>query len=313
MKEPKPLIGISSCLLGNQVRFDGGHKGHEWLIKELAKQVEYYAVCPEMEMGLGVPRESVKQIAHGDGVELVGNTTGRKLTTLAKKTAAKMLTKFPEPDGMVFKKNSPSCGLERVKVEKKNGYMDRTGQGMFAAAFVANFPLVPCTEEGRMADVEEREHFVMQVFARRRWRDLPKTVASMQLFHQRYKFVLMAHNQKLAKDLGKIAANSDRRAPDKACAEYETVFAQALSKRSTPGRRFNVLQHLFGFLKDRLPEAEKKSLYEDLQGYQTGEVSFQTMVSLLRHTSQRVGVTYLAENLFWDPYPKSLGLQRFLA
>ncbi len=308
----KPLLGISACLLGENVRFDGGHKAHEWLIKELGKQVEWHPICPEMEMGLGAPRESVRLIAHGDSVEMVGNKSGDNLSTLAKKTAAKIVGKFPATDGMVFKKNSPSCGLERVRVEKKNGYVDRNGQGLFAQAFTTSFPLVPCTEEGRMEDVEEREHFVMRVFARRRWRDLPKTIASVQLFHQRYKFILMAHNQRLAKELGKLAANSDRRPVREVSANYEVAFTEALSKRTTPGRRYNVLQHLFGFLKDRISEKEKKSLGEELESYRSGEISFQAIIALLRHSCKHVGVPYLEENLFWDPYPKALGLRRFL-
>ena len=299
-------------MLGQNVRFDGGNKAHDWLIKELGKQVEWHPVCPEMEMGLGAPRESVRLISHGTTIEMVGNKTGEKLTALAKKTAARILGKFPEPDGMIFKKNSPSCGMERVRVEKKNGYVDRNALGMFAEAFMEKFPLVPCTEEGRMENLEEREHFVMRLFARKRWREQPKTIASLQLFHQRYKFILMAHNQKLAKDLGKIAANSDRRSPKEVCAEYELVFFDAMSKRTTPGRRFNVLQHLFGFLKDRLPEKEKKSLLDDLEGYRRGEISFQATFALLRSACKRVDVPYLEQNLFWDPYPRALGLRRFL-
>jgi len=309
----KPTLGVSSCLLGEKVRFDGGHKGYDWLTEELSKQVAWHAVCPEVEMGLGVPRESIRLVEEDGKTELVENKTERNLTALADRTSKRILKNFPVVDGYVFKKNSPSCGWERVRVHKPKDRFSKDGQGKFAEAFTKTFPLVPCSEEGRLCDVEEREHFVIRVFAHFRWRNLPKSIASVQLFHQRYKFLLMAHSPKLAKDLGKLAANSDRRAPKEVCAEYEAVFAEALAKKSTPGRRFNVLQHLFGYVKDKLPAPEKKSLWEDLEGYRSGEISFQAVVQLLRHASQRVGVNYLAENLFWDPYPKALGLRKFIS
>ncbi len=308
----KPILGISACLLGEPVRFDGGHKSNEWLIKELGKQVEWFSVCPEVEMGLGVPRESIRLAETKEGVRLIANETQRDLTPLAEKTSAKIIKRFPILHGFVLKKNSPTCGQERVRIDRKGASFGKDGVGLFAKALMESFPRLPVIEEGRLSNPEEREHFVTRVFALYRWQQVPKKVAAIQLFQQRYKFLILAHSPKSVPQLGKIAANSAKQTPSEVYAEYESLFLKALSQATTAGRRYNVLQHVFGFLKDQISDNEKKSLWEELEGYRSGEISFQTVVSLLRHAARRVGVTYLEENLFWDPYPKALGLRKFL-
>ncbi len=307
------MVGISSCLLGNAVRFDGGHKGQVWLIKELGQQVQWHVLCPEFEMGLGVPRESIRLVKEGETIRLIGNETELDLTALAAKTAKRLIAALPPLQGFIFKKDSPSCGLERVKVEQKGGHSARDGQGIFATALVTKYPELPVIEEGRLTDAEQREHFVTRVYALHRWNALAPTIPALQLFHQRYKYLLMAHSPKSVAQLGRLAANSDRQPISIVFAHYRTLFLEALAKGTTPGRRYNVLQHLFGYVKDRVEAKERKALWEELEGYHSGEVAFQTVVSLLRHTSRRVGVPYLEQNLFWDPHPKGLGLRKYLA
>lgn len=308
----KPTLGISSCLLGNRVRYDGGHKRADWLVKELGKQVAWHVVCPEMEMGLGVPREAVRLVKAGTKVKMVGNQSQTDHTKVAEKTVKRLADELPVLHGFVLKKNSPSCGMERVKLEQKSGADTRDGVGLFAAELIKRYPDLPLIEEGRLSDVEQREHFVTRVFALFRFENLKQTIPELQLFHQRYKYLLMAHQPKAVPKLGKIAANSDRRTVPVAFAEYRALFLPALAEPTTPGRRYNVLQHLFGYLKDRATEKEHRELWEELEGYRSGEVSFQTVVSLLRHASRRLRVEYLEKNLFWDPHPKSLGLRKYL-
>lgn len=312
MTSPRPLVGISSCLLGERVRFDGGHKKDDWLVKELGKWVEWEPWCPEMQMGLGSPRESLRLVARGKQNRLVGNRTGKDVTAAAKTTAREIVTKLGDLDGYILKKNSPSCGLERVKVYGKNDIPFRAGQGVFAERLQRAMPLLPMIEEGRLSDPEQREQFVTRVFAFYRWKKVPAKISAIQKFHQEYKLLLMAHSPSKYQALGKIAANPSKRAPSDVKAEYGPVFLGALADPSTTKKRVNVLQHIFGYFKREIPPKEKAGILEAIEEFRKGELSFLAALTCVRQLLNRVSVPYLESQLFFDPYPKALSLRRYL-
>jgi uncharacterized protein YbbK (DUF523 family)/uncharacterized protein YbgA (DUF1722 family) len=310
----KPRIGVSACLLGQKVRYDGQHKRVDWLVEELGKWVSFHPVCPELEMGLGAPRESMRLVRRGarGRLRLLGNDTDRDFTDPAERTARRLVEDLPDLDGYVLKKNSPSCGLERVKVYDANQVPARAGQGFFATALQESRPGLPVIEEGRLTDPEQREHFVTAVFAFFRWKAVPARVAAIQAHHQQYKLLLMAQSPQHYRRLGGVAANPRRRRPSEIRAEYETLLLEALAKASTTGKRVNVLQHIFGYFKEKLGAREKRDLLEAIEDYRKGELSFLAAVKLHQHVAKRLEIPYLEGQLFFDPYPKALALRRLL-
>lgn len=311
--EAKPKVGISACLLGQRVRFDGGDKRDDWLVDELGKWITWYPVCPEMEMGLGSPRESMRLalVAGASGTRLLTNRSNRDLTVPAQATARGMVARLPELDGFVLKKSSPSCGLERVKVYNRKGIPDPKGEGFFAAELKRRFPDLPMIEEGRLTDPEQREHFVTRIFAARRWRDVPARVSAVQKFHETYKLLIMAHSPAHYRALGRIAANPERRIPTEVRDAYGRLFPKALALPPTPAKRINVLQHILGYFKRTLSSKERHAILESLEEYRDGELPFLSVLLLLRHQLTRLSVPYLEGQLFFEPYPKRLAKRRF--
>jgi len=307
-------IGISACLLGQPVRFDGGHKRDAFLTETFSRFVQWVPVCPEVECGLGTPREAMRLVRLKEGVRLLTVRTGIDLTAPLERLSRSRVSALACEDlsGYVLKKDSPSCGLERVKVYDQHGSAARDGRGLFAATLVAAFPNLPIEEEGRLADVRLRDNFVERVFAYWRVRNLfaePWTVGDLVRFHTAHKLLLLAHASDAYRALGRLVAGAcglPRRDLER---RYVDGFMRALAKVATTGRHTNVLQHMAGYFKNRLDIASKRELAESIADYRHGFVPLVVPITLIGHHVRMLDVTYLAGQIYLQPHPKELMLR----
>jgi len=307
-------IGVSSCLLGAEVRFDGGHKRDRFLTDVLARYVEFVPVCPELEAGMGVPRPPVRLVREGGEVHLLETASGRDHTARMRGFARRRVAALRELDlcGYVLKRDSPSCGMERVKVYAPGAPGRREGRGVFAEVLMAALPHLPVEEEGRLLDPALRENFVERVFAYRRLRDLfARRFAPRELveFHTAHKLQLMAHSPEAYRALGRLVAGIKQRERAELRERYEAAFMAALAKRATPGRNTNVLQHMAGYLRDGTTAADRAELAEAVHDYRRGLVPLVVPLTLVRHHARRLGEAYLLGQLYLEPHPKELMLR----
>jgi uncharacterized protein YbgA (DUF1722 family)/uncharacterized protein YbbK (DUF523 family) len=319
VRQPKDLalrIGISSCLLGQTVRFDGGHKRDAFLNDTLGPFVEWVPVCPEVECGMGTPREAMRLVRVEDGVRLLTVKTAVDLTGQLDKYAKRRVAELASDDlcGYVLKKDSPSCGLERVKVydAQADTIPARTGRGLFAARLVERFPDLPVEEEGRLSDPRLRENFVERVFAYRRLRDLFSStwnLGALVQFHTAHKLILMAHSPEAYQQLGRFVARA-RTVPKKDLERrYTGMFMAALAVIATPRRHTNVLQHMAGYFKDQLDRESKAELVAAIEDYRRQFVPLVVPLTLVRHHVRVHNVAYLAGQLYLEPHPRELMLR----
>jgi uncharacterized protein YbgA (DUF1722 family)/uncharacterized protein YbbK (DUF523 family) len=308
-------VGISACLLGEQVRFDGGHKRDLYLVDTLGPFVEWVPVCPEVEIGLGTPRETIRLVRRTpDGeVRLVAPKSGDDLTsrmrTYARRRAAELAAE--NLSGYVLKKDSPSCGMERVRVYEEDGQASRTGRGLFAEALIAAFPSLPVEEEGRLQDARLRENFVTRLFTFTRLKTLfaPRwTVGQLVAFHTAHKLLLMAHRPLAYQQLGRLVASAKTRARRELENEYRATFMNALACIATPGRHANVMHHVAGYFKKALDEDARTELLSIIADYRAGLVPRIVPLTLLRHYVRRFDQAYLRGQVYLDPHPKELML-----
>jgi uncharacterized protein YbgA (DUF1722 family)/uncharacterized protein YbbK (DUF523 family) len=307
-------IGISACLLGQQVRFDGGHKRDAFLTETFGRFVEWVPVCPEVECGLGTPREAMRLVRADESVRLLTVKTGIDLTDRMERLSRQRLSALAGEDlsGYVLKKDSPSCGLERVKVYNEHGTPARAGRGLFAAALVEAFPHLPVEEEGRLADPRLRDNFVERVFAYWRLRGLFDgrwTVGDLVRFHTAHKLLLLAHALEAYQRLGRLVAGA-RGVPRRDLERrYLEGFMQALAQLATARRHTNVLQHMAGYFKRQLDEASRRELADAIADYHRGLVPLVVPITLVRHYVRAFDVSYLAGQTYLDPHPKELMLR----
>ena len=306
----RPLrIGISACLLGQPVRFDGGHKRDAFLTETFGRFVEWVPVCPEVECGFGTPREAMRLAREGHGVRLLTVKTGVDHTASMERFCRTRVSALTREDlsGYVLKKDSPSCGLARVKVYDRHGTPARRGRGLFAAALVEACPHLPVEEEGRLNDPRLRENFVERVFAYWRLRGLFAarwTVGDVVRFHTAHKLLLLAHSPEEYRRLGRLVAGA-RRMPRRDLEQrYTAGLMQALADLATTRRHTNALQHMAGYFKDRLDAASKSELAEAIDDYQHGLVPLVVPLTLIRHHVRVFDVTYLAGQTYLQPHPK---------
>jgi uncharacterized protein YbgA (DUF1722 family)/uncharacterized protein YbbK (DUF523 family) len=311
---PPIRIGISACLLGQPVRFDGGHKRDAFLTGTFGRFVEWVPVCPEVECGLGTPRETMRLVKNGDAVRLLTVKTGVDLTSKMERFSRSRVTSLASEDlsGFVLKKDSPSCGLERVKVYDPHGTSERKGRGLFAAALVEAFPHLPVEEEGRLTDPRLRENFVERVFAYWRLRRLFAarwTVDEVVRFHTAHKLLLLAHVPEAYRQLGRLVAGA-REVPRRELQErYLDGFMRALAQPATARRHTNVLQHMAGYFKNQLDAAAKRELAGTIEDYRLGLVPLVVPLTLVKHYVRLFGVEYLAGQTYLEPHPKELMLR----
>jgi uncharacterized protein YbgA (DUF1722 family)/uncharacterized protein YbbK (DUF523 family) len=310
--ELRPKVGISSCLLGEPVRYNGGHSRDGFLAQVLARHIDWVPVCPEVEIGLGAPREAVRLTAGG---RLVGRD-GRDHTAAVAALAERRRGQLGGLCGYVLKSRSPSCGLYRVRVypgpEAAGAPVRRDGRGVFAARVLEANPLLPVEEEGRLNDPLLREAFIEQVFARHRlaalfggrWR-----ARDLVEFHARHKLQLLAHDPVRAHRAGRLVAGA-RAGPGAAVAErYTALFAEAMALRVSRGRHSNALLHAFGLVSDRLDDARRHDILSRIEAYRRGEVPLSVPVALVRHHAAGCRIGYLQAQTYLDPFPAALGLR----
>jgi uncharacterized protein YbgA (DUF1722 family)/uncharacterized protein YbbK (DUF523 family) len=307
-------IGISACLLGEPVRFDGGHKRDAFLTEMFGRFVEWVPVCPEVECGFGTPREAMRLVRIEQGMRLLTVKTGIDLTEQMERFSRSRVSALVHDDlsGWVLKKDSPSCGLERVKVYHRHGSPVRGGRGLFATALVEAFPHLPVEEEGRLADPWLRDNFVERVFAYWRLRGLLSgrwTVGDLVRFHTAHKLLLLAHAPRAYRRLGRLVAGARDMSRRELEQRYVDGFMQALAQRATTRRHMNALQHMAGYFKDRLDAASKRELAETITDYGRGLVPLVVPLTLIRHHVRTFDVTYLAGQTYLEPHPKELMLR----
>ncbi|HSU81310.1 MAG TPA: DUF523 and DUF1722 domain-containing protein [Thermoanaerobaculia bacterium] len=311
---PKLRVGISACLLGQEVRYNGGHKRDAFLTDTFGRYVEWVAVCPEVEVGMGTPRPPIRLESRGEEVRLVMPSTSEDYTDAMRSWAERRVAALAamDLDGYVLKRDSPSCGMERVKVYPGAGAPSKDGRGMFAEVLIARLPDLPVEEEGRLNDPLLRENFIARVFVHHRWREGEKegwTRAALTRFHERHKFLLMARNQNGMRRLGRLLGDSGKGTPTpELAAAYRRGLTEVLRRPATRRGHTNVLQHLAGYVSDAVDPADRAELAETIERYRLGLVPLIVPLTLIRHHVRRQGVEYLQGQAYLEPHPYELML-----
>ena len=309
----KLRLGISACLLGEAVRYDGNHKHDPFLTGTLGQHVEFVPVCPEAESGMGIPREAMR---------LEGDPASPRLITIHSRIdKSRQLIdwnrrKLKQLDGealhgYIFKAKSPSCGMERVKVYGEKGMPAHKGAGLFARALMERWPLLPVEEEGRLQDPKLRENFIERLFVHQRWQEVTTERFSphrLEEFHRRHKLLIMAHSPRHYRELGRLAAE-DQRPPKERLAAYAQGLQEALRLQATPKKNANVLQHIQGYFKRQLSTDEKAELGELIDAYRQELMPLIVPVTLLNHYVRKYDETYLKEQWYLNPHPLELKLR----
>ncbi len=310
----KIKIGISSCLLGNAVRYDGGHKLDRFLRDTLGQYVAYVPVCPEAECGMGIPREAMRLEGQADSPRLVTRQTRVDKTEMMVRWAQKRVAELEAENlcGFIFKSDSPSSGMERVKVYDEKGMPAKTGVGIFARIFMEHFPLLPVEEEGRLHDTQLRENFIERIFTLQRWRAIRKMKSGRSAlvdFHTRHKLLLLSHSTKLYQAMGKLVAAQKTFSARDLFSQYETLLMEALKLKTTLKRNVNVLQHMMGYFKEQLSGDEKKELLEILDHYSKGFLPLIVPLTLIGHYVRKYDQPYLRDQIYLNPHPLELQLR----
>ncbi|MBM6551314.1 YbgA family protein [Marinomonas ostreistagni] len=312
--EHKVPVGISACLLGENVRYNGGHSRSTYCLGPLAEFFEYHKFCPEVAAGFGTPRPTMRLEGDPEQPRLsFSNSPGSDVSDQLNQANERYLDNLPEIDGYILMKNSPSCGLERIKVYQENGHphMQRVA-GLFTQALQQRYPLLPIEEDGRLHDPALRENFLLRVFAHHEFRHTVLNDVSMKAlidYHSRYKYVVMAHSQPAYKSLGRLLSGQEKCSIDTLCERYFSEFMAALS---TPAKRkdhCNVLMHLVGYLKREVDSEVRRDILEVVEQYRRGEVNLTTPTTLLYHYLKLYGSEYVKEQRYFAPYPQSLGIR----
>ncbi|MDZ4732871.1 MAG: DUF523 and DUF1722 domain-containing protein [Nitrospirota bacterium] len=307
-------LGISRCLLGDEVRHDGGHKKDSFLTDVLGRYVEWIPVCPEVEAGLGTPREAMRLVGDSHHPRLVTIKSGADHTRALETMTTNRIEELKKLDltGYVFKKGSPSCGIERVRIYNEHAMLSRSGVGLFARAFIGQFPLIPVEEEGRLCDPTLRENFIERVFCYRRWQDLVQNGVTRQAlvqFHTIHKYLLLAHSPQQFKVLGRLVGQAHQYRPKDLVRLYGELFMKALSVKATVRKHVNVLQHIMGYFKERLGVREKAELLEVIGDYHHGLTPLVVPLTLIRHYVRIFDVSYIRDQVYLNPHPKELMLR----
>jgi uncharacterized protein YbgA (DUF1722 family)/uncharacterized protein YbbK (DUF523 family) len=310
----KIRLGISSCLLGERVRWDGGHKLDRFLADTLGKFVEYVPVCPEVECGFEIPREPFRQVGDPDSPRLITSRTKIDYTDRMNRWAGKRVIELEKEDlcGFIFKSRSPSSGMERVKVYNEKGVPVKKGVGMFARAFMEHFPLLPVEEDGRLHDPVLRENFIERIFAFKRWREgLEEKQARGGLvdFHTKHKMLILAHSPENHRLMGKLVARVKEVPLKDLYEEYQKLFMETLRLKATPKKNANVLTHIVGYFKNQLSPDEKQELLEIIGLYREGTVPLIVPTTLINHYVRKYDQPYLKEQYYLHPHPLELQLR----
>ena len=310
-------IGVSACLLGRNVRYDGGHKHDCYVTGTLGRHFRWVPVCPEVEIGLPTPRPSLRLERHGGSFRIVMHGDGREFTGLMRIYARHRVAELVENElsGYILKKNSPSCGMDRVRVYNSEGNFVRDGRGIFARVLMERLPDLPVEEEGRLRDPALCENWLTRVFAYRRLRlfwQTPWSIGDLMRFHTRHKFLLLAHSPGGYREMGQLVSDVKMRNRGELQDLYQSSFMASLSKIATRAKHTNILQHIMGFFKNNLDAAAKCELCDCIMDYHRGLVPLSVPLALVKHYVRIFDVEYLRDQFYLDPHPKELALRNHI-
>jgi uncharacterized protein YbgA (DUF1722 family)/uncharacterized protein YbbK (DUF523 family) len=309
-------IGISSCLMGNEVRHDGGHKRNVYVTSTLSEYFNFRPYCPEMAIGLGVPRPTIRLTRSDSGVRLTGSdNAGLDVTDDMNAWSKSAISGMHDLSGFILKNNSPSCGMERVRVYDTNGAPSRDGIGLFADALMKAMPWLPVEEEGRLNDAMLRENFIQRVFVYYRWQQMTRksfSISALMEFHQRHKFILLAHDEEEYRKLGPMIASVTKANLQQIAEAYLLRMMTCLKSRASRKRHSNVLMHVMGFLKNKINGDDKQELIEILDNYRNGKVPLIVPITLMRHHLRRFPDEYISGQYYMSPYPEELMLRNMI-
>jgi len=312
--EERIRMGVSACLLGQQVRYDGGHKHDRYITDILGEYLEFVPVCPEVEAGFPIPRETFRLVGDPENPRLV-TTRGRvDHTERMNAWAEKRVRELEKEDlcGFIFKKDSPNSGLMRVKVYNDKSMAEKNGVGLFARAFMRHFPLIPVEEEGRLNDAKLRETFIEQIFTLKRWRKMRTKGRSMKNlvdFHTRHKLLVLSHSPAHAKRMGKLVAEGKQMPIGEVYAQYEGLLIETLRMKTTVKKNMNVLEHILGYFKEQLSADEKQEVLEIFDRYRREFLPLIVPVTLLNHYVRKYDQPYLKQQVYLNPHPVALKLR----
>ena len=310
----KVRLGISTCLLGENVRYDGGHKLDRFLTDTLGQYVEYIPVCPEVECGLGVPREPMHLEGNPDSPRLITSRTKQDMTDRMLKWARKRVKELERNDlcGFIFKSSSPSSGMEGVKVYNEKGMLVKKGMGMFARIFMEHFSLLPVEDEGRIHDPGLRENFIERIFTLKRWREVITKKESWENvvdFHTKHKLLILSHSPKHYQGMGKLVAHAEDLPLKEFYWQYQTWLMESMKLKATPRKNADVLQHMMGYFREQLSSDEKQELLEVIDHYREGAIPLVVAMTLINHYVRKYNQPYLKQQVYLTPHPLELQLR----
>jgi len=311
----KIRVGISRCLLGDPVRYDGNHNLDRYLVHTLGIYIDYVPVCPEVECGMGIPRETLRLVGNPDSPRMITTQTKKDFTQKMQDWAHKRIRELEKEGlcGFIFKSKFPSSGMERVRVyNEQTGVPSKQGIGLFAKAFMEYFPFIPVEEEGRLNDLFLRENFIEKFFVYKRWQEqMSVNITQTKLidFHTRHKLLIMSHSTPLYRQLGKLIAEAKSKELKSAISEYHTLLMKALRLKATVKKHTNVLQHIMGYFKKNLTPDEKAELLEIIEQYHQEQVPLIVPVTLLNHYILKHDQPYLKYQVYLNPHSVELKLR----
>ncbi|MGH8128739.1 MAG: DUF523 and DUF1722 domain-containing protein [Gammaproteobacteria bacterium] len=311
MSDALPRVGVSSCLLGEAVRFDAGHKRDLFLTDHLAHYVEFVPRCPEMAIGLGIPREPIHLVRTGDKMDAISVRSAQSVGVRLREYGEEQARALSDLCGYIFKSKSPSCGIGRVAVFGEDG--QRTGghtRGLYAQAITATLPWLPVEDEGRLRDTGLRDSFLVRVFTLDRLRrslfEQKPTARALIDFHTDHKFLLLAHNVAAYKRLGQLVARAGCEPLEPLSEVYRDELMAALAHPARIPRHVNVLQHLLGYLRDRVDAGDRAELLSAIEDFRTGTLPWFAVRLLFRHHFRRHPDDFINRQVYLQPYPDEL-------
>jgi uncharacterized protein YbgA (DUF1722 family)/uncharacterized protein YbbK (DUF523 family) len=313
----KIRLGVSTCLLGEAVRYDGGHAHDRYVTETLGHYMDFVPVCPEMEAGFGLPREPVRLVGDPASPRLMTVNTKKDLTDTMTAWARRRVRELEKEDlcGFIFKSKSPSSGMERVKVYTEKGMPVKTGVGFFARAFMEHFPLIPVEEEGRLHDPHLRENFIELIFTLNRWREVLQerlSLGNLVIFHTSNKLLLLSHSQKHYRAMGQLVAHGKEYGVKELYKQYENMLLNAIQMKTTVRKNVNVLQHMMGYFKKQLSPDEKQELLDVILEYRAGMLPLIVPITLFKHYVRKYKENYLSLQTYLQPHPTALKLRNHI-
>jgi uncharacterized protein YbgA (DUF1722 family)/uncharacterized protein YbbK (DUF523 family) len=314
MEDQRIKLGISSCLLGAKVRYDGKHRLNPFLKETLGQFVKWIPVCPEVECGLPVPREAMQLVGYPMNVRLLTIKKKVDYTDLMKEYTFSKIPSLREENlsGFIFKSKSPSSGMQGVDIYNSKGQPEFKGTGLFAEEVMCHFPLMPVEDDTRLHNSVIRENFIERIFVYKRWRELiqNKPVRNKLIeFHTRHKFLIMAHSPSVLIKLGNLVAWKKEIQELDLYNQYISVLMKGLKVEATLSKNVNVIEHLLGYLKKNLNQSEKQEFLEIVENYQQGLIPLIVPLTLIRHYGRKYKITYLNDQYYLNPHPAELMLR----